>query len=232
MKNVGTASPLQHLRFAILAVDNVLFTIRDGALCVRLIPVHLPPYFTHLAGLPGGLISPSETADQAAMRHLRDKAGMVQNHLYIEQLYTFSEIKRDPRGRVVAVAYLGLMPWTALTDASEGDTEKAWWVSVSKLPTLAYDHRQIIRVALERLRSRVTYTTLISKLMTREFTLTELEQTMEIVVGADIDKRNFRKKLNKLNILQPLDRYRTGEKHRPAQLYRFRKAEVVPIELI
>ncbi len=227
------SSPVPHeLRFAVLAADAVMFTVFDGRLHVRLIPVHLPPYFSHLAGIPGGLLAPTETADQAAVRHATTKGGVLHEHLYLEQLYTFSAINRDPRNRVVAVAYLGLVPWEVLTKTAERDTAAATWVRIDKLPKLAYDHREIIRVGLERLRSRVTYTTIIKQLMPKEFTLTDLEVMYETVLGQDIDKRNFRKKVLKTGVLQVLPRERTGEQHRPAKLYRFLNRDIEPIAII
>lgn len=220
------------LRFAVLAADTVLLSVRDRKICVRLIPVHLPPHFSHLAGLPGGLVAPSETADQAAMRHLALKARVGADHVYIEQLYTFSAIHRDPNGRVVAVAYLGLVPWHDLKKPSQENTVQSWWTPIHKLPKLAYDHREIIHIGIERLRSRVTNTSLIAKLMPREFTLTELEEMYESILGKVIDKRNFRKKVLKQGVLQELPRVRTGEKHRPAKLYKFRSFAVVPTVMI
>src|SRR6516165_11678418 len=102
------------LRFAILAADTVLFTMRDGKLLVRLTKVERPPHFPDNAGLPGGLLHPLETAEDAAMRHVEEKAGIARRKIYLEQLYTFSKVDRDPRGRVVAVAYCGLVPWETL----------------------------------------------------------------------------------------------------------------------
>src|SRR3989344_7145896 len=95
-------------RFAVLAADTALFTLRDGRLCVRLIAVNRPPFYTNIWGLPGGLLRPEETAEAAALRHLQEKAGIRIPRVYAEQLYTFSVPDRDPRGRVVAVAYLAL----------------------------------------------------------------------------------------------------------------------------
>lgn len=224
--------PPHELHFAVLAADTTIFTVRDGRLFVRLIPVHLPPYFLHLAGLPGGLLAPSETADQAATRHSTAKGRIAPEHLYLEQLGTFSAINRDPRGRVVAVAYLGLAAAANLSTTTEGDSDAAWWAPVDRLPKLAYDHREIIRSGVDRLRSRITYTTLIAQLMPREFTLTELEQAYETILGTDIDKRNFRKKVLKANVLQELPRTRAGVQHRPAKLFAFRSRTVEVVALI
>jgi 8-oxo-dGTP diphosphatase len=220
------------LHFAVLAADTVLMTIVDNELCVRLIPVHLPPYFNHLAGLPGGLLSPKETAEEAAARLIENKAKVSPRYVHLEQLYTFSDVDRDPRGRVVAVAYLGLVAWEELSHSEREKREEAWWSPVGNLPNLAYDHKQIINSALERLRSRITYTTLIAKILPREFTLTELEQACESILGRDIDKRNFRKKILKLKLVQKLNKERRGQKWRPAKLYSFVSEKVLPIEIL
>ncbi|MBM3261721.1 NUDIX hydrolase [Candidatus Kaiserbacteria bacterium] len=221
-----------HLRFATIATDVVPFTIRDGELLVRLIAVDRPPYYTHAKGLPGGLIDPKETAEEAAVRHLQEKAGIKASKTHIEQLYTFSAIDRDPRGRVVAVSYLAFVPWEALSPAEQADTKGAWWSRIKDAHKLAYDHDEMLQVALARLRSRVTYTTLIGKLMPKEFTLTELEQAYEAIVKTDLDKRNFRKKILKLNILKALTHKRTGGRFRPAQLYSFVSDKVREIEVL
>jgi 8-oxo-dGTP diphosphatase len=222
----------QHLRFAVLATDVTLFTVRDGELLVRLVQVDRPPHFPNSQGLPGGLIDPKETAEDAALRHLKTKAGIAVNKVYIEQLYTFSAINRDPRNRVVAVAYLALVPWDELSTSEQMDTADAWWSTPSEARKLAYDHEEVLSVALARLRSRATYTTLISKLMPSEFTLTDLEHTYESILKKDIDKRNFRKKILKLNVLTELPRKRAGGKFRPAQLYKFASEKVKDIEVL
>jgi 8-oxo-dGTP diphosphatase len=219
------------LHFAVLAVDTVLFTFRDGRLYVRVMPVHLPPHFNHLVGLPGGLIRPDETAEQTAVRLLRDKAHISADHIYLEQLYTFSDVKRDPRGRVVAVAYMGVGSWTRFSKEEQKDTEQVRWVPVEHLPKLAYDHKDIISVGVERLRVQIASTTLISMLMPSEFTLTELEQAYETLLDREVDKRNFRKKIMKLGVLKKSAHQRRGQRSRPAQLYSFSTQKVEPIDV-
>jgi 8-oxo-dGTP diphosphatase len=220
------------IRFAILAADTVVFTVRNGELRVRLIKIDRPPFFKNAKGLPGGLLDPKESAEQAAFRHTEHKANIAASKMYMEQLYTFSEIERDPRGRVVAVAYLALVPWERLSPAEQNDTPDVWWCPIKKARKLAYDHDEILSLALKRLHSRITYTTLLSKLMPKEFTLTELEGMYESVLGADLDKRNFRKKIMKLNIVTPTKSKRTGGRFRPAQLYRFASEAVEDIAVL
>lgn len=222
----------QHLRFAVLSTDVAVFTIRDRKLAVRLIKVDRPPHFVDSKGLPGGLIDPKETAEEAAMRLAGQKARIDKEKLYVEQLYTFSDIDRDPRGRVVAVAYLVLVPWEKLSPDEQADSPEAWWSDLHDAKKLAYDHDAMLAKAVSRLRSRVTYTTLISKLMPDEFTLTELELAYGTILGASLDKRNFRKKILKLDIIKPLKGKKKRDKHRPAQLYAFTKSNVQEIEVL
>lgn len=222
----------EHLRFAVLATDVTLFTVRDGELLVRLVSVDRPPFFANSQGFPGGLIDPKETAEDAARRHLKTKAKIDPDKVYMEQLYTFSEIDRDPRGRVVAVGYIAYVPWSELSHDEQSDDEHTWWHPAEKKVSLAYDHKDMLDVALSRLHSRMTYTTLIGKLMPKEFTLTELEEMYEATLGHELDKRNFRKKILKLDVLKELPRKRTGGRFRPAQLYRFASDTVKEIEVL
>lgn len=229
---IKTTPKENELRFAVLAADNVLFTIRDGVLLVRLValPAHSP--FPGKWGLPGGLVQPHETAEEAALRHIGEKARIASDKVYIEQLYTFSEVSRDPRGRVVAVAYLGLVPWQHLREEEREDTEAVAWVPVKSVPALGYDHNAIVVRALERLRARITYSTLVSTLLPHEFTLIELERAYAVVLGKKIDRRNFRKKIAKLKLLASLNKKRTGARWRPAMLYAFRSSKVENIDIL
>lgn len=219
---------LAELRFAILATDVVLLTLREGDLLVRLIDVERPPHFTGVRGLPGGLLRPDETAEDTALRQIADKAQVRKSAVYTEQLATFSRIDRDPRGRVVAVAYLALVPWTALSVHEQ----EGIWVPIRDAKKLAYDHDEILSGALARLRSRISYSTLLAKLLPTEFTLTELEEAYEIILGRAIDKRNFRKKIAKLGVLTELSHFKKGGKHRPARLYRFKSHKIETIEVL
>nr|MBP9758032.1 NUDIX domain-containing protein [Candidatus Paceibacterota bacterium] len=189
-------------------------------------------YFSDSRGFPGGLIDPKETAEEAARRHLATKACVDPVKVYMEQIYTFSSIDRDPRGRVVAVGYIAYVPWSELSPEEQSDTEHAWWHPADRKTKLAYDHDEMLSVALTRIHSRISYTTLIGKLMPKEFTLTELEKTYEVTLGHELDKRNFRKKILKLDVLKELPRKRTGGRFRPAQLYRFASDKVKDIEVI
>ncbi len=233
MKNLKVGKKAtKNLRFAVLASDIVILALREGELCLRLTRVNRPPYFINRAGLPGGLLLPYETAEETALRLIKEKAGIKQNHIYMEQLYTFSEVKRDPRGRVVAVAYLALIPWNDLSTSERMDSENSWWCPIKKLPHLAYDHDKISAFAIERLRGRITYTTLINKLLPKEFTLMDLENAYNVILGKKVDRRNFRKKIIKLKLLSSLKRKVYGLRWRPAALYAFRRHKVLPIDIL
>ncbi len=220
------------VKFAVLAADTVVFTMREGELLVRLVKVERPPYFPNSKGLPGGLLHPEEDAETAAKRHVGDKALLDISKLYVEQLYTFSRIDRDPRGRVVAVIYSAYVAWDHLTLDEQGSSKETWWATLKEAKKLAYDHDEVLAVARERLRTRARYTTLLSKLMPKEFTLTELETAYECVLGSALDKRNFRKKILKLGVLKETNKIRSGGRFRPAKLYQFVSKEVKEIELL
>lgn len=223
---MSTTKPPHKLHFAILAVDVVLFTIIDNELKVLLIKVHIPPYFIDRQGLPGGLIHPQEEATKAAERHLKDKGGI--NNTYLEQLYTFSAVNRDPRGRVVSVAYLGLIP----AKKAQVNKEEVEWVAIHRRAELAYDHDEIIRTAVARLRAKIEYTNIIANLLPREFTLSELQNVYEVILGKKLDKRNFRKKILSLNLIKDTGRKKREGAHRPAQLYQFFSREQTVVEIL
>jgi len=202
-----------------VTVDIVIFTIQSGVLKVLLVKRGAPPFVGRFA-IPGGFVHEDEALDQAALRELREETGVAD--VYLEQLYSFGDVGRDPRARVITVAYFALIsadrPLRADTDAAE-----AKWLAVGQLPTLAFDHAKIIDYALERLRNKLEYTTVGFQLLPEKFTLTQLQEVYEAILERKLDKRNFRRKLSLLRILKPLPEYRRGGQ-RPAQLYRFAAA--------
>ncbi len=222
----------EHIRFAVLATDVVVFSFNERGLLTRLIKVDRPPFFINSRGLPGGLIDPKETADESAKRIVEKKIGISASKLYVEQLYTFSKIDRDPRGRVIAVAYMAFVPWDKLSKDEQSDTSESWWTPINSVKDLAYDHDEIFSVAINRLRSRITYTTLLVKLLPKEFTLTDFENVYESILGTGLDKRNFRKKILKLDILEPVTGKFLEGKFRPAQLYKFTSTKVKDIQVL
>lgn len=211
------------IRFAAVAVDAVIFGIREGELRVLLVEVNRPPHYTNIKGFPGGLVELEENADEAVARTLREKAGL--ESIYTEQLYTFSEKERDRRNRVISIAYICLVNSHIL------DTLKAQWVPVTQIGTLAYDHNVMLQVALERLKGKLTYTNVARYLLPKKFTLSELQEVYEIVLGVQFDKRNFRKKVLSLNLVEDTGDTQEGVRNRPAVLYRFREQGVKVIPL-
>jgi 8-oxo-dGTP diphosphatase len=199
-----------------VTVDIVIFTIQAGVLKVLLVKRRIPPFVGQFA-IPGGFVHEDEDLDQAALRELREETGV--SDVYLEQLYSFGKPDRDPRGRVITVAYYALISADRKLKAG-GDVAEAHWYPTDELPPLAFDHSAILNYALERLRNKLEYTTVGFQLLPEKFTLTELQEVYEAILGKKLDKRNFRRKMSILKILKPLPEYRRGGQ-RPAQLYRF-----------
>ena len=141
-------------------------------------------------------------------------------------------MKRDPRGRVVSVAYLGLVAWDNLSVREQQDGDKAFWCPLGKIKKLAYDHNQILETGLKRLSSKISYSTLAAKLLPAEFTLTELQQLYELLWQKPLDKRNFRKKMLQWDVLKDAGKKRLGLKARPSRLYRFNDDRVVDVDML
>ena len=199
-----------------VTVDVVIFTIQEGVLKVLLIKRRIAPFLGQNA-IPGGFVHEDEDLDRAALRELKEETGVTD--VYLEQLYSFGKPGRDPRGRVITVAYFALIsPDRKLTAGS--DAAAAAWYPIDDLPRLAFDHAAILNYALERLRNKLEYTTVGFQLLPEKFTLTELQEVYEAILGRELDKRNFRRKMSALRILKPLPEHRHGGQ-RPAQLYRF-----------
>ena len=202
-----------------VAVDIVIFTIQSGALKVLLIKRAAPPFEGQFA-IPGGFVHEDESLEEAALRELREETGV--SDVYLEQLYSFGDPDRDPRGRIITVAYFALISAGRSLQAGTDAAEANWW-SMDRLPPLAFDHRKILDYALERLRNKLEYTTVGFQLLPEKFSMTELQEVYEAILGKKLDKRNFRRKLALLKILKPLPEYRRGGQ-RPAQLHKFQAA--------
>ncbi len=201
-----------------LAVDCVVFGLDEEDLKVLLIRRGLEPFQGRWA-LPGGFVHMDETLDEAARRELQEEAGI--ERVYLEQLYTFSAIDRDPRERVVTVAYYALALLSEHTVKADTDAREAAWFAVDDLPRLAFDHDVILDKAIERLRGKVRYKPIGFELLPRKFTLTQLQRVYEKILDQELDKRNFRKKVLATGLLIELDEVEQDVAHRAARLYRF-----------
>jgi 8-oxo-dGTP diphosphatase len=203
-----------------LTVDCVVFGLDEADLKVLLVQRDLPPYKDRWA-LPGGFVRMEESVDDAARRELREETGLTLNDLYLEQLYTFGDLGRDPRGRVVSVAYYALVNLADHRVQAATDARDAAWFCVSDTPSLAFDHDEILAAALERLKGKVRYQPIGFELLPPKFTLSQLQRLYETVLERQLDKRNFRKKILSMGVLVETDEVQTDVAHRAARLYRF-----------
>lgn len=210
-----------------LTVDVVIFSLRERALQVLLVKRGWPPYKGRWA-IPGGFVHAAETLETAAGRELEEETGVRAG--YLEQLYTFGDPGRDPRGRVVTVAYVALVAADVTVRAGD-DAAAAAWYPVEALPALAFDHAEIIQYALKRLRYKLEYTAVGFELLPDTFTLSELQAAYELVLGETLDKRNFRRRILEAGVLEETERFREGETQgRPARLYRYRRDAVTEVK--
>jgi len=202
-----------------LTVDIVIFTLRDNCLQALLIKRGSEPY-KDMWALPGGFVRMDETLEEAACREMQEETGLKQ--AYLEQLYTYGNPQRDPRGRVVTVAYFALIQADVDIRREGGtDVSQAGWFPIGYLPPLAFDHAEILTYAIRRLRYKLEYSAVGFQLLPDQFTLSELQFTYEIILGEKLDKRNFRRRILEAGVIEPTSDVRSGE-GRPARLYRYR----------
>ena len=222
-----TYDPTKYERPSV-TVDVVIFSILEEQLKVLLIRRKAWP-FEGMWAIPGGFVQMDESLEAAAYRELAEETNVTREQVYLEQLFTFGEPKRDPRTRVITVAYFALVGADQLDPQAADDADEVAWFSVYDLPSLAFDHAAILDYALTRLRYKLEYTAVGFQLLPEKFTLRELQDAYEIVLGTKLDKGNFRSKLRKTQVVEKVDGYRdTGG--RPARLYRFREDAVAEIK--
>lgn len=208
-----------------VSTDVVIFTIRDQRLKLLLVQ--------RVNGgrkgkwvLPGGPARPDEDLDASARRMLREETGA---DVYLEQLYTFGRPGRNPRERVITVAYYALIPSDKLQLRAATDAEAVGWYGMDELPDLPPDHSEIVELAHQRLAAKLDYSTIAFEFMPELFTLSDLQEVYEIILRQEIDKRNFRKWVLALEQIEETDEERRGGTHRPARLYRVKHPGKVAI---
>jgi 8-oxo-dGTP diphosphatase len=211
-----------------VTVDILLFTIVDKKLKILLIKRNISP-FQGMWAVPGGFVKDTESLDRAALRELQEETGV--KDIFIEQLYTFGDPQRDPRQRVVTVAYYALISSENLSlKHSDYEANQIDWFPVERLPEMAFDHRDIIKSGVERIKNKLGYSNVAFGLLPDKFRLTDLQNLYEIILNKPLDKRNFRKKILSLDIIEPTGERVVIGRHRPAQLYRFKNRQLVVLD--
>ncbi len=210
-----------------VTVDVVIFALHKGELHVLLIQRKRPPY-QDMWAIPGGFVQMDESLEMSARRELMEETAVAD--VYLEQLYTFGAPNRDPRTRVITVAYIALVPYSTINPKAGDDAAETAWFPMSKLPTVAFDHAEILEYAFTRLQYKLEYTTVGFELLPDHFTLTELQHAYESILGEKLDKRNFRNKIMAAKILEESGKMKQEGKGRPARLYHYRKDAVAEIK--
>ncbi|WP_276368643.1 NUDIX domain-containing protein [Chryseolinea sp. H1M3-3] len=204
-----------------VSVDAVVFGYdQEKGISVLLIKRKNEP-FQKMWALPGGLVLNHESLDDAVTRELKEEAGIDVN--YLEQLYTFGSPDRDPRNHAISISYFGLVRPQDFQIAAQTDAEDVAWYNIKKLPKLAFDHKKIIDVAIKRLRGKITYEPVGFELLEKEFPFSDLEKLYQTLLDQEIDRRNFKKKIVSLGILEELDETIQRKAGRPARLFKFNK---------
>jgi 8-oxo-dGTP diphosphatase len=204
-----------------VTVDTILFTMQNSELRVLLIRRGADPY-KDMWAIPGGFANVDESLEAAAERKLKEETGI--GDVYLEQLFTYGEPDRDPRARVITVAYYALVrsegerddPRSSIRSSGIADAQ---WFPMHSLPPLAFDHVDILAYAHQRLKYKVEYTDIAFRFLPELFTISDLQTVYEAILGEQLDKRNFRKKITSLGFLEPTEKMRLGA-HRPARIYR------------
>jgi 8-oxo-dGTP diphosphatase len=186
----------QHI---LVSVDNIIFTITEDSLQILLIKRLIEPFKGEWS-LPGGFMKENETLQEAAHRKLAEETSV--KNVYLEQLYTFSEPKRDPRGRTISCSYIALMSRENITLKAGTDVSEVIFFDVKKLPKLAFDHKKIVEYAIQRLKWKMEYTNVAQYILPKKFTLRQLQDVYETILDQQIDVRNFRKKIDKLGLVK------------------------------
>ncbi len=201
-----------------ITIDCVVFGYDGDAVSLLLINRKEAP-FKNMWTLPGGFLFLEETGEECAQRILKQKTGL--NNLFLEQLYTFTDVQRDPRGRVISIAYYTLVNPKLFSLVLGDAANDIKWFDANKIPKTGFDHKEIIKVALSRLKAKVTYQPIGFELLEKQFTLTEIQFLYESILERTIDKRNFRKRMLESKVIKATGAKRTGLKNRAPELFEF-----------
>ncbi|HEX8014984.1 MAG TPA: NUDIX domain-containing protein [Flavobacterium sp.] len=209
---------IQNIR---VAVDAIVFGYQHNQLYVLLIQQKFGTKESYWA-LPGGLVKNDESLQDAVKRELKEETNVTVT--YFEQLFTFGDdVNRDPRNRVISVAYFALVDPSKLTIKADSDAEHAQWFKINEVPTLAFDHNSILKKAIERLKAKLTYEPVGFDLLPKEFLFSELENLYCTILEKEIDRRNFRKKILSFEIIEETEQFGSSKSGRPAKLFKFNK---------
>ncbi|MEK6827249.1 MAG: NUDIX domain-containing protein [Nanoarchaeota archaeon] len=210
-----------------VTVDMVIYTIQENDLKILLVKRGIEPFKDKWA-LPGGFVRINESLEDAAKRELQEETGV--KDVYLEQLYSFGEPGRDPRGRVITIAYIALVNSENVVLKSTTDVSEAQWFSIKKIPLLAFDHKKILDYSLKRLKWKFEYTTVAFSMLPKKFAISQMQKIYEIVFSKKFDKRNFAKKILSLDILKE-EGIKKDVSYRPPMLYSLKKniGEIIEI---
>ncbi len=209
---------IQNIR---VAVDAIVFGYQHNQLYVLLIQQKFGTQESYWA-LPGGLVKNDESLQDAVKRELKEETNVTVT--YFEQLFTFGDdVNRDPRNRVISVAYFALVDPSKLTIKADSDAEHAQWFKINEVSSLAFDHNNILKKAIERLKAKLTYEPVGFDLLPKEFLFSELENLYCTILEKEIDRRNFRKKILSFEIIEETEQFGSSKSGRPAKLFKFNK---------
>jgi 8-oxo-dGTP diphosphatase len=209
------------------SVDNVIFGFDEGDLKILLIKRGASP-FNGMWALPGDLVYPNEDLDSAAARVLQELTGL--RNVYLEQVHAFGAVDRHPLGRVITIAYYSLMKISAVNPKALSWASQVDWHSIKEVGELAFDHNLILDACFERLKQKVRARPIGFELLPKKFTLTKLQHLYEAILGVELDKRNFRKKILSMKLLRDLEELQEGVAHRPAKLFEFDREKYESLE--
>lgn len=204
---------------AAMTADTVIFGFDGQTLNVLLVKRGIEPYEGQWA-LPGGFLQMDETINQCAQRELTEETNFPE--IYMEQFAVFSDVNRDPRGRVITTAFYALTPMREVKGGD--DAAEAKWFTIDRIPSLAFDHDRILRVAMSRLREDLHFRPVGFELLPEKFTIPQLQRLYEAILNVHFDRRNFMKKMLSVGILDDTGEKEPSKAHRAATYYRFNQS--------